>query len=158
MLSRASRVVTRDGVAPLEPRERERIRAREAALSSPIKENGPSSNPPANPLPVNQRSSLLPPDSRSPMSQQDSGSLELKVSRPDLVSPSDFPNPPAKESDDAGPSLEITLLLTTGARHPFRLDGKYLRKRSINVADYNPYAISVYTLKELIWREWRSGR
>jgi Ca2+-transporting ATPase len=34
VLSRVSRVVTRDGVAPLEPRERERIRAREAAIAA----------------------------------------------------------------------------------------------------------------------------
>lgn len=63
-----------------------------------------------------------------------------------------------KEVDDAGPSLAITLLLTTGARHPFTIDGKYLRKRSVNVENYDPYAMSVYTLKELIWREWRSGK
>lgn len=63
-----------------------------------------------------------------------------------------------KEVEDAGPSLAITLLLTTGARHPFTIDGKYLRKRSVNVENYDPYAMSVYTLKELIWREWRSGK
>ncbi|KAJ5152157.1 hypothetical protein N7492_010452 [Penicillium capsulatum] len=62
-----------------------------------------------------------------------------------------------KETDDAGPSLHITLLLTTGSRHPFTIDGKYLRKRSVNVEKYDPFGMSVYTLKELIWREWRSG-
>lgn len=59
--------------------------------------------------------------------------------------------------EDSGPSLDITLLLTTGSRHPFTIDGKYLRKRSVNVENYDPFAMSVYTLKELIWREWRSG-
>jgi hypothetical protein len=63
-----------------------------------------------------------------------------------------------KEAEDAGPSLAITLLLTTGARHPFTIDGKYLRKQSVNVENYDPFAMSVYTLKELIWREWRSGK
>lgn len=63
-----------------------------------------------------------------------------------------------KEVEDVGPSLAITLLLITGARHPFTIDGKYLRKRSVNVENYDPYAMSVYTLKELIWREWRSGK
>ncbi|KAJ5719225.1 hypothetical protein N7493_007680 [Penicillium malachiteum] len=61
-----------------------------------------------------------------------------------------------KELDDAGPSLDITLLLTTGSRHPFTIDAKYLRKRSVNVENNDPFAMSVYTLKELIWREWRS--
>jgi len=62
------------------------------------------------------------------------------------------------EEEDAGPSLVITLLLTTGSRYPFTIDGKYLRKQSVNVENYDPFAMSVYTLKELIWREWRSGK
>ncbi|KGO78158.1 hypothetical protein PITC_034490 [Penicillium italicum] len=53
--------------------------------------------------------------------------------------------------DDAGPSLAITLLLTTGSRHPFTIDGKYLKKRSVNVENFDPFLMSVYTLKELIW-------
>ncbi|CAI7593922.1 unnamed protein product [Penicillium viridicatum] len=60
------------------------------------------------------------------------------------------------EDADAGPSLVITLLLTTGSRHPFTINGKYLKKRSVNVENYDPFLMSVYTLKELIWREWRS--
>ncbi|KAH8696140.1 ubiquitin-related domain-containing protein [Talaromyces proteolyticus] len=62
-----------------------------------------------------------------------------------------------KEEDksDGGPELAITLLLTTGARHPFKIDGKYLRRRSVNVENDDPFNLSVYTLKELIWREWR---
>jgi len=90
------------------------------------------------------------------MSQPNSGSVELKISPSAIGSSSDLPSPPTKESGDPGPSLVITLLLTTGAKHPFKLDGKYLRKRGVNVADFDPYAMSVYTLKELIWREWRS--
>lgn len=62
-----------------------------------------------------------------------------------------------KEVEDTGPALHITLLLITGSRHPFTIDGKYLRKRSVNVENNDPFAMSVYTLKELIWREWRSG-
>ncbi|RMZ84765.1 hypothetical protein DV737_g1036, partial [Chaetothyriales sp. CBS 132003] len=60
--------------------------------------------------------------------------------------------------DDAvakGPTLVITLLLTSGARHPFKLDGKYLHKRNVEVEENNPYNLSVYKLKELILREWR---
>lgn len=63
-----------------------------------------------------------------------------------------------KEDEDSGPSLVITLLLTSGSRHPFKIDGKYLRKQSVNVENNDPFAMSVYTLKELIWREWRSGK
>lgn len=64
----------------------------------------------------------------------------------------------AKEDSAVGPELVITLLLTTGARHPFKIDAKYLRGRSVNVENDDPFNMSVYTLKELIWREWRSGR
>ncbi|KAF7718555.1 Uncharacterized protein PECH_003103 [Penicillium ucsense] len=61
-----------------------------------------------------------------------------------------------KEAEHAGPALMITLLLTTGSRHPFTIDTKYLRKQSVSVENDDPFAMSVYTLKELIWREWRS--
>ncbi|KAF2472236.1 ubiquitin-like protein [Lindgomyces ingoldianus] len=55
----------------------------------------------------------------------------------------------------SGPVVVITLLLTTGARHPYKIDEKYLKKRNVNVDAMDPYNISVYTLKELIWRDWR---
>ncbi|KAI5285869.1 hypothetical protein KEM52_002245, partial [Ascosphaera acerosa] len=58
---------------------------------------------------------------------------------------------------DAGPSLTITLLLTNGARHPFEISARYLRRRKMNVQGFNPFNMSVYTLKELILKEWRSG-
>ena len=59
------------------------------------------------------------------------------------------------------PVLNITLMLTTGARHPYKIDEKYLFKRNVNVPGTmengrkDPASISVYTLKELILREWR---
>lgn len=55
----------------------------------------------------------------------------------------------------------ITLLLPTGARHPYKLDEKYLSKRNVTVPEktetgrMDPFSISIYTLKELILREWR---
>ncbi|KAF6832428.1 hypothetical protein CMUS01_06920 [Colletotrichum musicola] len=90
------------------------------------------------------------------------------------------PQPAAKSQDDSlaigpsvdevqpvtvspadGPVCNITLLLTTGARHPYKLDEKYLTKRNVTVPGLteagkkDPFTISVYTLKELILREWR---
>ncbi len=63
---------------------------------------------------------------------------------------------------DGGPVCNITLLLPTGARHPYRIDEKYLAKRNVEVPDLtepggrrDPFSISVYKLKELILREWR---
>ncbi|KAL4913927.1 ubiquitin-related domain-containing protein [Aspergillus aurantiobrunneus] len=60
-----------------------------------------------------------------------------------------------KEPENAGPSLTIVLLLITGTRHPFKIDANYLRKREVSVDNYDPFAMSVYTLKELIWRAWQ---
>lgn len=49
----------------------------------------------------------------------------------------------------------ITLLLNTGSRHLFKIDTKYLARRSVTTTD--PFEISVYTTKELIWKDWRDG-
>jgi len=68
---------------------------------------------------------------------------------------SDSPAPLTKETEDAGPTLTITLLLITGARHPFNLDAKYLAKRNVQVQGNDPFNLSVYKVKELILREWR---
>ncbi|KAL9113067.1 MAG: hypothetical protein Q9227_002679 [Pyrenula ochraceoflavens] len=62
-----------------------------------------------------------------------------------------------KEGEAEGPTLAITLLLTNGNRHPFKLDSSYLQKRNVKVPANDPFNISVYTLKELILREWRNG-
>lgn len=61
-----------------------------------------------------------------------------------------------------GPVCQITLLLTTGTRHPYKIDARYLAKRNVPVPENtetgqpDPFTISIYTLKELILREWRS--
>lgn len=68
---------------------------------------------------------------------------------------SDSPVVPAKDSETSGPVLQVTLLLTSGARHPFKLDNKYLNKRNVEVPGGDPFGLSVYKLKELILREWR---
>jgi len=73
------------------------------------------------------------------------------------IGPSDAV-PPAAATD---PVCCITLLLPTGARHPYRLDERYLAKRNVEVPDVtesgkkDPFSISIYKLKELILREWR---
>jgi hypothetical protein len=61
------------------------------------------------------------------------------------------------ETDTGGPTININLLLTTGARHPYKITDRYLKKRGVQAEGDDPFNISVYTLKELIWREWREG-
>ncbi|KAK2806215.1 hypothetical protein FQN50_005940 [Emmonsiellopsis sp. PD_5] len=126
----------------------------------------PSSAPdtttsPPHPPPSSETQQTQPQPQPATTTLSASETRESKTSDPDpAIGPSSDVLTPssAKESDDAagGQSMVINLLLTTGARHPFKIDGKYLRKRQVEVPDGNPFAMSVYTLKELIWREWRS--
>lgn len=77
------------------------------------------------------------------------------------IGPSTDTMPTPVVAQEAGPVLVITLLLTSGARHPYKIDERYLTKRNVNVPGMtvngrkDPFSISVYTLKELILREWR---
>ncbi|KAK5008768.1 hypothetical protein LTR16_005577, partial [Cryomyces antarcticus] len=79
---------------------------------------------------------------------------ETEAIGPSSDNPTVIPNPAG------GPAVIITLLLTSSARHPYKIDEKYLKKRGVK-ADIDeagvvdPFSISVYTLKELIWRDWR---
>lgn len=77
------------------------------------------------------------------------------------IGPPDVQPPEATASNVDSPVCTITLLLPTGARHPYKIDEKYLAKRNVDVPDVtesgggDPFSISVYKLKELILREWR---
>lgn len=65
---------------------------------------------------------------------------------------------PIPSTASPGPQLIITLLLhSTETRHPYIINEKYLKRRNVNVAENDPTNMSVYTLKELIWRDWREG-
>jgi len=66
-----------------------------------------------------------------------------------------MPTPVADPS--GGPAVIITLLVTAGTKHPYKVDAKYLRKRGVEVEGMDPFNISVYQLKELILRDWREG-
>jgi hypothetical protein len=82
---------------------------------------------------------------------------DLNRSETEPIGPST--DTPASNPDNAnGPVVVIMLLLTTGARHPYKIDEKYLKKRNVAIENRDPYNISVYTLKELIWRDWREGQ
>lgn len=104
------------------------------------------------------------PQSAAPAPPQEMSQIEPHTSDPKKSDSSSNPamgpsltseEPAPETSQDSSEVLLITLLLTTGARHPFKIDSKYLRKREVEVDNYDPYAISGYKLKELILREWR---
>jgi hypothetical protein len=82
----------------------------------------------------------------------------LNRSETEAIGPS-TDTPAAVPDSSNGPVVVIMLLLpSTGARHPYKIDERYLRKRNVVVDDMDPYNINVYTLKELIWRDWREGK
>ncbi|KAI7589937.1 hypothetical protein D0869_12105 [Hortaea werneckii] len=71
-----------------------------------------------------------------------------------------IPNPTSPTSP-TGPVLLITLMLTTGQRHPYKIDEKYLANRNTTTktgegGEFDPLSLSGYKLKELIWTDWRS--
>ena len=144
---------------PLEPLE--------APLSSPSDQIEPSSdnqdstnNPPLNFNPQTQeRSTPVPAKEHSSPNNPSLPPLLREKTAPAIGPATDKPNPLPKESEVEGPVLYITLLLSsTGARHPYKLDEKYLRKRNVVVDANNPINISLYKLKELILRDWREGK
>lgn len=69
---------------------------------------------------------------------------------------SDVAPAPVPKDEPVGPTLMLNLLLLTGARHPFHLDAAYLAKRNVQAQGNDPFNLSVYKVKELILREWRS--
>lgn len=77
------------------------------------------------------------------------------------IGAADAPSAASPANSVDGPVCNITLLLPTGARHPYKIDDKYLSKRNVDVPEItesgkkDPFSISVYKLKELILREWR---
>ena len=90
--------------------------------------------------------------------QLSSPPLTREKTVPAIGPATDKPTPLPKESEIEGPLLYITLLLSsTGARHPYKLDEKYLKKRNVAVEGNNPINLSLYKLKELILRDWREG-
>jgi len=87
------------------------------------------------------------------------------ISRKDseAIGPStDLPTPMLRTTTNTGPVMQFTLLLaSTGTRHPYQLNERYLAKRNVQAkgsdGQFDPSAISVYTLKELILKDWRDG-
>lgn len=67
---------------------------------------------------------------------------------------------PIAPPTSTGPVLSITLMLTTGARHPYKIDEKYLRNRNCQAlasdGTFDPRELNGYKLKELIWTDWRT--
>ncbi|SMY28021.1 unnamed protein product [Zymoseptoria tritici ST99CH_1A5] len=96
-----------------------------------------------------------------------SASLDVPSSSPQLTRTQTEALGPATDAPIAhptsaptGPTLNISLMLTTGARHPYKVDERYLRNRKVEArttgGDFDPRELSGYKLKELIWTDWRN--
>ncbi|EPS45620.1 hypothetical protein H072_378 [Dactylellina haptotyla CBS 200.50] len=55
--------------------------------------------------------------------------------------------------EDTTPGIVITLLILSGARSTFTLNPGYLTRH--NVPDTEPLQMTVYNLKECVWRDWK---
>ncbi|KAI0023114.1 hypothetical protein F4780DRAFT_731434 [Xylariomycetidae sp. FL0641] len=103
------------------------------------------------PIPVPDKDNEVPATSSSSKGKAPATSEDQELT----IDPVDGP------SDSNDLAVEVMLLLTTGARHPFRIDERYLTKRNVTVTGktddgkMDPFSITVYTLKELILRDWR---
>ena len=132
-------------------------------LSSQLASPAASSEGPTQPAPSSSLKENLPPPAESlatgaPIPQSNiSPPSTLNPAQSTAIGPSSDSPMPLPKDELSGPTLMITLLLTTGARHPFKLDQKYLSKRNVDVQGNDPFNLSVYKLKELILREWRDG-
>ena len=62
-----------------------------------------------------------------------------------------------KTVPSALPAIRIILLLPTGARHNLCITENYLREQNMSIKANDLFATSVYTLKELILRDWHEG-
>lgn len=68
-----------------------------------------------------------------------------------------------RDESAIGPKIQFVLLLasSTGTRHAYQIDERYLTKRDVIVkgdnGEFDPTMLKVYALKELILRDWRSG-
>lgn len=85
----------------------------------------------------------------APLTRTESAALGPATDAP-IAHPT--PSPP-------GTTLNISLMLTTGARHPYKIDEKYLSSRKVSAyahdGTFDPRLLSGYQLKELIWTDWR---
>ncbi|KAL8999259.1 MAG: hypothetical protein Q9188_005919 [Gyalolechia gomerana] len=144
---------------PLDPISTEAIQ--ETRPSQPLNDETSQSQMPSIITPI-------PPLSREPLAVTSanagpapSGPAPYPLTRertgPAIGPPLEKPMTNFQEGDSGGISLSITLLLISGARHPFKIDERYMKKRNVEVDRNNPVNMSVYTLKELIWQEWRDG-
>ncbi|KAI4181999.1 MAG: hypothetical protein LQ348_004922, partial [Seirophora lacunosa] len=145
---------------PLNQGATEAIQESQALQSSKVNSPDTSSTPTATPLTKPLREPLI--ITAANVGSESVAAAPYPLTRektgPAIGPPLDKPTQNPLESDLVGFSLLITLLLTSGARHPFKIDEKYLKKRNVNVDGNNPVNMSVYTLKELVWREWREGK
>ncbi|KAF2152355.1 hypothetical protein K461DRAFT_268318 [Myriangium duriaei CBS 260.36] len=72
----------------------------------------------------------------------------------------DLPTPMLQNFPQTGPHIQFILLLASaGTRHPFQLNERYLKRRNVAAmgmdGKFDPSVISVYNLKELIFKDWR---
>ncbi|KAI0438796.1 ubiquitin-related domain-containing protein [Xylaria telfairii] len=102
-------------------------------------------------------------DVKNPPNAEASSSSAARHDGPALPENEDLTIDPVESPPNNGAlTVNIMLQLTNGVRHPFRIDERYLTKRNVTVTgktedgNMDPASITIYTLKELILRDWRN--
>lgn len=102
-------------------------------------------------------------DVKNPPNAEASSSAAARHDGPALPENEDLTIDPVESPPNNGAlTVNIMLQLTNGVRHPFRIDERYLTKRNVTVTgktedgNMDPASITIYTLKELILRDWRN--
>lgn len=81
----------------------------------------------------------------------------------DVDASSSAPSPAPEEPKPAVVPLNLTVLLQTGVRLNITLDQTFLSRHAIKTPTgkedlEDPFEMSVWQLKECIWKDWRDGR
>lgn len=125
-----------------------------APTTQPTQETGPSASAPAK-TDSNDGKAAITASAKGKEKDLSAPEDPLSIDRPQDAEAAT--SPPVA----ANPTCNITLLLPTGARHPYKIDERYLSKRNVEIPELtedgkrDPFSISVYKLKELILLEWR---
>jgi hypothetical protein len=96
-------------------------------------------------------------DSQEPSTAINDDEAPPKTAEDNIESTSPIINTATTTPSTPQPVVRISLLLTTGTRHAMTLTKGSLKKKGFLPEDNDPYSLTVYQLKQMIFNDWRSG-
>jgi hypothetical protein len=156
--------VEMENLTPKPPVNTETTTTSTAAASTSNVDNTTAAELPDKTASTTSQPTSTDPDGDASASSKALGKAPAAVEQDPLsIGPADSSMGAAPAAGDGELAVDIMLIATqSNTRHPFRINEKYLTKRNVNVTGMtedgkmDPFSITVYTLKELILRDWRS--